>query len=490
MPGGADTLPAAATIKANADAFAGPVPKNYRETIVGTGSEGGTKEVTFASGDDVRHTFDRGNIHNEWGTYHGEKWEQNGNGLVVIVADDPGHAAPDAITTTVKRVTAPIDAFVVSKLNARSAGTRTYYDPTTYRVLRIEDVGPTGTRTTTFDDLEHAGDRTLPRHWTVTSPDAKLAIHYERTEYVAGAATDDDVREAATRRQLVEFPPGVTRVDLPVRIINHAVYVRVNIGSRAVDFQLDTGASTILVDADFARGLGLQLVNASSEVTARRYTAYNAIVPNLAIGSLHMRDIVVDVGPMPDVHTSDVKPVGLLGFDFLAQLGVTIDYAHAAVSVVPAAAFSPPADPSTYAFDIRIGERVPMVTVKVAGFVAERVFFDTGGAGDLLFFDYFTRRYPQAFSAAEDLGSAGMAGVGGRFAAEIFRLHDVQLGHIHFQDFFALRVPVSAAYDYDADGLIGNDLLSKFVVDLDYTDGRVYLTPSRETKGELRPVKG
>jgi hypothetical protein len=40
-----------------------------------------------------------------------------------------------------------------------------------------------------------------------------------------------------------------------------------------------------------------------------------------------------------------------------------------------------------------------------------------------------------------------------------------------------MRFP-SSGYADNADGLIGNDLLSLFTVDLDYTGGRIYLTPN------------
>jgi hypothetical protein len=34
------------------------------------------------------------------------------------------------------------------------------------------------------------------------------------------------------------------------------------------------------------------------------------------------------------------------------------------------------------------------------------------------------------------------------------------------------------SYSYNADGLIGNNLLSLFTLDLDYLHGRIYLTPN------------
>jgi hypothetical protein len=490
LPGRADPLPTADEIKAKAAALEGPEPANFAETIVGAGTLGALRTSTFRLGDDVRHTSDRGTLHNEWGTYHGEQWREGGNGLVVAIGKDPGKAVPDALTSTVKRVASPIDAWLVSELNARSAGTRTYYDPADFRPLRVEEVGPTGTKTTSYTDYAPFGGRMLPRHWTVEAPAENLDMSYDRISYVTGRTTDADVREASTSRQVVEFPPGTAVVALPVRIVNNVPYVRVTIGSHAGDFALDTGASGIYIDTDYARSLDLPFLNATSEVTAQRYTGFETVVPDMTIGSLQLHHVDVGVVPMKALDVlSGVKPVGLLGFDFLAQLGVTIDYERGTVTVVPAAAFAPPVDPATYAFSVRVGDGVPMLTVNVAGFVADRVFFDTGWSGELGFFDYFARRYPHAFSTSDDLGPAQGYGVGGRFAGEFFRLHEVQLGPIHFRNFVALRIPPSASYDYDADGIIGNVLLSKFIMSLDYTDGMVYLTPTDDTKRAMHPLK-
>ncbi len=198
-----------------------------------------------------------------------------------------------------------------------------------------------------------------------------------------------------------------------------------------------------------------------------------------------MRNVSVIAGPIPSFNAGDVRAVGLLGFDFLAQLGVTIDYANQKVTVVPADAFVPPSDPQTYSFPVRFGNGTPMVAVSADGAIAERMIFDTGFSGDLIFFDYFTRRYPKSFHM--DLGPESMYGVGGNFTAERFRFQDVKIGPIHFEDYIGLRVPPSS-YAYAADGLVGNFLLSKFTIDLDYTGGMVYLTPSGQTKKMMRPV--
>lgn len=474
VPGGADDLPTAKEIRDRAGAARGPVPANYRETIVGTGAVGDLRETTFHLGDDERKTFDHGGLHSESGTYHGERWEQDPNGLTVVAVKDPDTSIKDPIKTTVTHVTVPLDAYVISELNARNAGKRTFYDAATFHIVRIERVGPNGTSVEAFHDFAKFGDRTLPARWTVTAKTPAAESEYERAEYATGAATDADIHEPPIRRTLVEFPPGDDSVDLPVTRIRNALFVRVSIGARTVDFALDTGASGIVLDPAFAKELGLQLVNPNPDTAAGGFVGFEAIVPKLRVGSLRMHDIVVDVAPMPNWGT-DVKLLGLLGFDFLAQLGVTIDYQHGRIHVTPAERYTPPAGPSVYAFDVRLGDGVPTTTMTMTNAVADRMMFDTGCSCSIAFFDYFARRYPRSFQT--DLGSATGSGVGGRMREEWFRFHDIHLGPIRFDNVLGMRFPPSS-YLYKADGLIGSDLLSLFTVDLDYTNGRVYLTPN------------
>jgi hypothetical protein len=476
---GADTVLTAQEIRNKAAAAAGAEPFNYRETIVGTGPFGESKSVIFRGGKNVRRTYDRGALHSESGTFHGDDWEQTENGLTLVVPDDPGKAKTEYITTTITHVTAPFDAYVISETNPRAAGTRSYYDSTTFQRRRIEEFGAGGTTVTNYDDFGQFGTRTLPKRWTVGT------AHYERTEYVAGGTTDADVVPPATRRQLVEFPSGVRSADLPLTVVDHSVYVRVTIGSRTVDFKLDTGASGIVISPELARDLALPLEDKTDVLIAKRTTIARAIVPDIGIGPLHMHNIMVDVTPLPTFTDYGVKMYGLLGFDFLAQLGVTLDYSRKMLHVVPAADYAPPTDPSTLALDVRLGHRVPMLTITVGDAVAERMVLDSGSDFELDFFDYFSRRYPKAFK--DEVGKVRASGIGGRpFEAPLFTLHDVGIGRLHFQDFYAAEFPSTTYERMDADGLVGGAMMELFTVGLDYTNGRIYLTPRDMTKRALQ----
>jgi hypothetical protein len=249
----------------------------------------------------------------------------------------------------------------------------------------------------------------------------------------------------------------------------------VAIGKRNVDFLLDSGAGSIVIDPDLARDLDLQLVNPTVVTNAQSYVGYRTVVPEMRIGTLQMHDVPVSVAPISAGGPIDVKKLGILGYDFFAQLGVTIDYQHNHVHVVPSDAFVPPSDPSTFTFDVRLDSHVPMVTVTVPGAVADRTIIDTGCDCTFAFFNSFASRYPEAFGRI--LGATAVYGAGGRVGIAVYRFHELHMGAMRFNDASAERFP-PRSYTFDADGLVGSHLLSLFTVDLDYAHSRIYLTPS------------
>jgi hypothetical protein len=134
-----------------------------------------------------------------------------------------------------------------------------------------------------------------------------------------------------------------------------------------------------------------------------------------------------------------VKKLGILGYGFFAQTGVTIDYQHNRVHVVPSDAFVPPSDPATFTFDVRLDTRVPMVMVTVPGAVADSAIIDTGCDCTFAFFDQFARQNPEVFARA--LGASTVYGAGGRVGFVVYRFHELHMGPMRFNDASAMRFP-------------------------------------------------
>lgn len=474
--------PDAAAIQEHVRAAAA-VPKAYRRTTVTTSSDGTTTTRRYAErGDEWREIVETGPFHTESGKSKDGEWHQNANGQTVIDEPDPGTAAPDPTTTTVKRVHEPVDAWVVAELNKRGSGTRVFVDPQTWRVLRREIVTANGIVATTYDDFRSDGGRVFAHHWTTENAFSKTTTDTRVTAYDAGDVPAAMVARPDSRRRLVTFPNGTKAVTLPAKFGRTHVIVRVMVGTRGLDFLLDTGADGITLDNDVARELGLQEFGKHSTVTAQRYTTARTIVPEMHVGDLVMRDVAVHTVPNLGEIEPGYKAVGLLGFDFISELGVTIDYEKKQLTVVREPDYAPPEGSRVFWLDVRIGDGVPVTNVRINGALSEHFILDTGHGGTFMIFDAFARKHPEALKdkgGGGELRDVSFYGVGGRFATEPYQLASVKVGGLNFQDFVGFRVTASGSYAVgDDDGLIGADFLKLFTLGLDYANGRVYLVPN------------
>jgi hypothetical protein len=184
---------------------------------------------------------------------------------------------------------------------------------------------------------------------------------------------------------------------------------------------------------------------------------------------------------MGDSH----EQIGLLGFDFFATLAVSLDYLHRTVSVQSGWDFQEPSDRSAFPVDIRLGNRVPMVSAVIDGAPAQRLIVDSGGGGSMMLFDYFYRQHPEVFS---DPGFQLLqfSGIGGNFETKAYHFQAVKLGHLKLENFNGYRVAGKQSYPYAADGLFGIEFLRHFNVDFDYVHAQMVLRENHD--GGLLPA--
>lgn len=484
-PVSAEGLPTAEMIRKKIAAAAGTPPKKM--TMVVTYDRHGTRgrRTSFRIGDDARSTIEEAPFAYQYGEFEKQAWHQNENGQTVLDQADPGLAKADTMTTTIVPIVVPVVGYLISSLNSAGFGSREYVEAATSHVVRADEVGPSETTTRTYDDFRTVDGETRAWHWNVRDGHVENDGEF-RVVSIAYDTRATDVEIPQPRRPLVQFPAGVSTLALPVQLRGGKFSVRLSIQGRGLDFLLDTGASGIVIDENIVRQLGLSTYGRySSGVNAGRYVGSSVLVPSVKIGDLSMTDVAMDTTPhmreSDDEFQGGVKPVGLLGFDFIAALGLKLDYEHGAVTAYDGNAFVPPTTPHTIALDIRLGSQQPRVDVTINGALGERFIIDTGAPAPLLLFDYFQRRHPEALV---DRGGGGNArflrfyGVGGNFQTVPYQLDSVRLGSAEFKGTLAYAVRSRTSYGGEQDGLIGVQFLELFNVYLNYADSRIYLEPN------------
>jgi len=478
----AQTVPSVDALRAKIAAATGSAPAAMREVLRVTSSSGIGEREILRSGDDFRQNDGTGPYATASGSYGGQAWHQNANGQVVLDEPDPGVAAGEALTTTVSRVATPVNAYVIAELNRAGFGTKTYVDPATFHVVRVEKISAAQTEVTAYDDFRTLDGYTSARHWKVTDGHEEDALDERVVSLTSRPIAKADLDIPNPRRALVEFPPGKTSVELPVTFHNDEFYVRVVINGRGLDFLLDTGAAGIIIYNDVIAKLGLhELARGVNAANAGRFTEVTAVVPEMDVGELKMRDVVVQSAPgLPD-DTADVHVAGLLGFDFIAELMLRLDYERGRVTALENG--SPGLSPTVkrVTLDVRLGEQVPETTVTINGYPGEHFLVDTGNEGGLLIFDRYARRNPHALvdtgNANDEERTATFGyGVGGKLAIKPYKLQKVQMAHATFANFYGYLVEQRAAYSgADSDGLIGTTFLRNFTVWIDYVNSEILL---------------
>jgi predicted aspartyl protease len=482
-----DPVPDTFAINAKVEGQLGTYSPDYRLVVQGVQSNGVTwKETRSFRGQDFRVDRRTDIAETQQGRYKGDAWHQTLNGFTIV----HDHAGADAgsdllfasqiVPGTVTRTNAP-DGYRISALNPAGYGTVQYVDAQTWRVTRVEVKDAAGVSTTTYGPLVTIGNRKFPGYAQLHDAESKIDTRVTVLSYQPGVIAEGDVAIPPDRRSVVEFPPGVDTVTLPSHFYDNAaaVYVTLTIGGTGYDFVLDSGASSMTIDPRIVAKLGLTTFDAAKNaVNAGPVDTALVKIGTIGIGPLTMHDVILEELPA-NQEAPGVSAVGLLGFDFLAENGVLIDYVHHTVTMHRNGTYALAPSRTTNILPISLDDQVPEVSAKINGASADRLIVDTGMQGTLMLFSYFAGQHPTALVDKDAGGLSAprmrFTGVGGEIPTKAYELGEVDLGSMRFVDFLAFFV-AGNGYVVDADGLFGGGFLRLYDVYFDYPHGQMAIT--------------
>jgi hypothetical protein len=473
------------------------------DTIDAFGLTGSDRTVT--AGDDYRDTYTLGPVTTESGRYHGQRWRLNENGIVVLEvgvhkknqvdsqALRDAMSAPTAGVTLVGEVTEPVPAYVL-KVNPPDGRLEwLYIDEKTGLLDRKDAAYPDQRVTTTYDDyhavngLMEAWHTHVSDGWAANDTDIRVV-----SDDVGVPVANDQLKIPDGRAPILDFPPNVKSVVLPARVDDGAVIVRVTINGRGLDFILDSGAGGILLDSEVAKELGIATFGKSVQQTMGAYESTQAIIPKMAVGPISLTNTYVECVPFAQQRGFATKIVGLLGFDFIANAAVRIDYDTGTVTASTPDSFVPPTN--GIEVPVVLDDGVPFVQAQVGASVGDHFILDTGST-DVLVFSAFADAHPKDVTD-EGLGRSissylpyiSASGVGGDISMFPTQVSSYHFGAVNFTDFLLMRTAAGSAFEFeDTDGLVGFDVLRFFKVTFDYKDGEVYLEPGSFLQSQKAP---
>ncbi len=288
----------------------------------------------------------------------------------------------------------------------------------------------------------------------------------------------------------VTFPAGVTSLSLPMAYQAGHLFVPAHLVAPGTGIDglllLDTATTLSMLDRGVVERLGLEPVGDLSGLAVGGTMKIELTrLPFLQVGGVLIEEQLVGVADLSEGIREQlgVEVLGLLGYDFFSRMVVTLDYQgicglhHGNTWRVPDGGVTLP---------LRFVDQQPVVNGTLDGIHAGDWRLDTGA-------DALTVHGPAA--AAWDLRGAhgdgrpvSAAGMGGETAARWLDADRFQLGPYAI-DGPPIMVPDDPAGVLRAEGTVGNlgnAILERFTVTVDFSGQRVHLQPGPRAGEQLR----
>ena len=272
--------------------------------------------------------------------------------------------------------------------------------------------------------------------------------------------------------------------NVPFRLVggeNPVILVPVHVDDKGpYEFILDTGASHCLLSRELSEGLGLQ-----PEIEKQAMGAGGPVklafahVASMAVGSTRQYNLQVAI-------TDELKRIGAairsrvdgdLGFEFLKDFSLTIDYRVGAIHFTPPLADRSSPSANSIPFKLAAPHKpLVLVQVTVNGQGPFQFALDTGASRTMLASDLAGEL---GIEAIED---TPVTGGGGRIKILAGKVNSLTIGNAVVNDHAvgvgAFLAMLSSAVGVKLNGIIGYNFLNRFRVTIDYPRRILHLVPN------------
>jgi hypothetical protein len=276
-------------------------------------------------------------------------------------------------------------------------------------------------------------------------------------------------------------------VVLPFELINKHIFLKVNVGSRPLWFVLDTGDKFAIIDLDRAKELGLNLEGAVRMGGAGANTATGAFVkgasftvPGVA-GFSQPVTLALPIRGMAPRLGQDFD--GIIGADFISQFVVEVDYEARVIRLHDKNSFQYSGRGEAIPIHLNSGGH-PIIEAEVTPLggtpVTGNFVIDIGSGGALALYSPFVTEHQLLTPSLKTIKAIGSGGAGGQIAGQLGRVAELKIGS------FKLTKPVTLfsqdkAGAFASSALIGNigqQVMSKFKIWLDYGGNQIIMEPN------------
>ena len=274
-------------------------------------------------------------------------------------------------------------------------------------------------------------------------------------------------------------PQSVKRISVEIPITNQ-IYVQARLNnSEPMWFLLDTGATWSILDVDKAKELNIKSEGTRTLDLGQTNTVTTTFANDATLDISGVKVSVNVLAVMPAKFRHAPQIVGLIGSDLFKRFVVKIDYTTKSIELF---------EPKTYKYagrgevlPIEIIEEIPHITVNISkgnnSSLITKLLVDTGAAQTIMLYEPFVEKN-KLLESTEGTIKLRAGGLGGGSFNYKVRAKAVKIGSISFDDPLINLSTGRGAADR-RDGILGNGLLDRFNVIIDYSRKQVILEPTQ-----------
>lgn len=286
-------------------------------------------------------------------------------------------------------------------------------------------------------------------------------------------------------------PAQNTATAIPFKLVHRHIFLNIKVNnSEPLWFIFDTGDKFAIIDLERAKQLGLNLegqINVGGAGAGVLKGAFvkdsNFTVPGLE-GFTQPVTLAVPLDGLKPNFGHDVD--GIIGSEFIKQFVVEVDYQARLLRLHDKQKFSYSGPGEIIPTKLSGGHPIVQGEVILHGRDAIKADFvvDLGSGGALALYSPFVEKHKLLETNQKTIRASGRGGAGGEITGRIGRIHGFKIGK------FTIDNPVTmfsqdtkgALADDVIQGNIGEQIMSRFKVLLDYERSRIILEPNARLK--------
>lgn len=296
----------------------------------------------------------------------------------------------------------------------------------------------------------------------------------------------------------LEIRRGVKKVEIPFEYENNFIIVKVLFNDVfPLKFIFDTGAEhTILTQREITDLLQInyerRFVILGSDLSTELY-AYLARGVKLSIDNLvalNRSILVLDEDYFRFEEYGGINVQGIIGADLFRRFVVKIDYRRKVITLYDPMQFKPPLSSKHLEIPIQTHRNKPYLYAPTNisdTTIQAKYLLDTGASLSLLL---YTNTHPAFELPPQYIRSKIGMGLGGYLQGFLGRINRLDIGEFELDNvitnFQEIPADIDSSFMNDRNGIIGNQILSRFEVTIDYLNEKLYLEPERNFRRKFQ----